>query len=79
MLQQVGPEDTQNGAKRRPEEPRGGARGASWRSFSPLGTTLGRLGSTFLSDLVAKHFLFNLFELFARFSNDFGVVFGSKN
>ena len=46
LLQQVGPQDTQNGAKMAPRGPTG-ARGASWHSFSHLWATLGRLGTLF--------------------------------
>ena len=65
LLQQVGPQGTQNGSKRRPERPRGGARRAPWPSFSPLGATFRRLGSTFLSDLVANRFSTVFFMIFA--------------
>ena len=77
-MQQVALLDTQDGAKRRPEEPRGGARGASWRSFSPLGATLGRLGSTFLSDHVENRFLIDFVKIFIIFFHDFGIGFGIK-
>ena len=59
----------QEGAKR-------SAGGASWRSFSPLGATLGRLGSTFMGDLAANRFFIDFSTMFYRFWDGFGRRFG---
>ena len=44
-----------------------------------LGATFGRLGRTFLGDLVGNRFFIDFVSIFDRFWYGFGMVFGVKN
>ena len=44
-----------------------------------LGATFGRLGRTFLGDLVANRFCIDFLTILDRYWDGFGIVFGVKN